>query len=165
MAAVLFPLLNKDGEVHILFTKRTQTVRVHKGQISFPGGVRDRADEDLLATALREADEEIGLRLEDVEILGSLEPVETVTSGFLVHTFVGLIPYPYPFQLNSREVAKILTVPLSFVANPANWREFFSNLSDRPFEGFSVPYGEHVIWGATARILRFFLKRNGIDVG
>ncbi|MBW1897149.1 MAG: CoA pyrophosphatase, partial [Deltaproteobacteria bacterium] len=88
-AAVLFPLLKKNGEVHILFTKRTQTVRAHKGQISFPGGVRDQGDESLLATALREAREEIGLQPEDVDVIGSLEPVSTITSGFFIYTYVG----------------------------------------------------------------------------
>jgi 8-oxo-dGTP pyrophosphatase MutT (NUDIX family) len=164
-AAVLLPLFEKDGALHILFTKRTQTVRAHKGQISFPGGVRDKADENLLATALRESSEEVGLQPKDVDIIGPLKPVGTVTSGFLVHTFVGLIPYPYPFKLNSREVAEILTVPLSYLASPKNWRERFSNMNDGPFEGSFVSYGEHIIWGATARILRIFFRTNGIDVG
>jgi 8-oxo-dGTP pyrophosphatase MutT (NUDIX family) len=93
-AAVLLPLLHKDEELHILFTKRTQTVKAHKGQVSFPGGVRDPDDESLLKTALREAQEEIGLRPEDVEILGALDPITTVTTDFLVYTFVGQIPFP-----------------------------------------------------------------------
>ena len=96
-AAVLLPLLYKDDVLHILLTKRTKTVKAHKGQVSFPGGVRDLDDESMLATALREAHEEIGLHPKDVEVLGALEPIETVTSGFIVYTFVGRIPYPYPF--------------------------------------------------------------------
>ncbi len=83
-AAVLFPMLHKDNNLHDHITKRTQTVKAHKGQISFPGGVRDPHDENLLATALREAQEEIDLKPEDVEILGVLDPITTVTTGFLV---------------------------------------------------------------------------------
>jgi putative component of membrane protein insertase Oxa1/YidC/SpoIIIJ protein YidD len=88
-AAVLFPLLLKENNLHVLFTKRTQTVKAHKGQVSFPGGVRDPHDENLLATALREAQEEIDLKPKDVEILGVLDPITTVTTGFLVYkTFI-----------------------------------------------------------------------------
>ena len=163
-AAVLFPLLKKDGEIQILFTKRTETVRAHKGQISFPGGVRDQDDESLLATALREAHEEIGLQPADIDVIGSLEPVPTITSGFFVHTYVGLIPYPYPFELNSHEVAKILTVPFEFLANPENWAQRSCDPERRALEAHSVTFREHVIWGATARILKIFFQRNGIDV-
>jgi 8-oxo-dGTP pyrophosphatase MutT (NUDIX family) len=161
-AAVLFPLFRKNGEVHILFTKRTETVRAHKGQISFPGGVREPGDESLLTTALREAHEEIGLLPSDVDIMGSLEPVPTVTSGFLIYTYVGLIPYPYSFQLNNHEVAEILTVPFDFLTNPKNWSPGFSNSSPGLGGACAVPFGGHVIWGATARILNVFFQRNGI---
>lgn len=163
-AAVLFPLLKKDGEIHILFTKRTQTVRAHKGQISFPGGVRDQGDESLLATALREAHEEIGLQPEDVDVIGSLEPVPTITSGFFIYTYVGLMPYPYSLQPNSEEVAEILTVSLEFLADPKNWAQCFSDPDKTVLEAHSVAFGEHLIWGATARILKMFFQRNGIDV-
>lgn len=163
-AAVLMPLLYKENNLHILLTKRTQTVKAHKGQVSFPGGVRDPSDESLLATALREAREEIGIRREDVEILGSLEPVTTATSGFLVHTFVGHIPYPYPFLLNSEEVAEILLVPYQFLANASHWywRSFRSD--HRTIQVYFISYDRHIIWGATARILKLFFERNGIEM-
>ena len=163
-AAVLLPLLLKDDKLHILFTKRTQTVKAHKGQISFPGGVCDPEDESLLYTALREAREEIGLKSEDVEILGALDPISTVTTGFLIHSFVGLIPYPYPFQPNGREVAEILIVPFHFLANVRHWsRRSFSG-KDQPFDAYFISYGERIIWGATARILKNFFEQNGFEM-
>jgi 8-oxo-dGTP pyrophosphatase MutT (NUDIX family) len=163
-AAVLFPLLLEDGKLHILFTKRTQTVKVHKGQISFPGGVRDPEDKSLLATALREAQEEIGLKPEDVEILGVLDPINTVTTGFLVSAFVGVIPHPYPFQLNGREVAEILTVPFHFLADETHWSQRSYHANNQSFQAYFVSYGNYRIWGATARILKIFFEKNGFEM-
>ena len=163
-AAVLLPLLFKDNELHILFTKRTQTVKAHKGQVSFPGGVRDPEDESLLTTALREAQEEIGLVPEDVDILGALDPITTVTTGFLVHTFVGLIPYPYPFKLNGREVAEILVAPFQFLADDTHWSKRYYQAHDQPFQAYFVTYADYRIWGATARILKIFFEKNGIEM-
>ena len=147
VAAVLFPLLLKEDDLHVLFTKRTQTVKVHKGQISFPGGVHDPNDENLLATALREAEEEIGLKAKDVEILGALDPIATVTTGFQVHTFVGLIPYPYGFKPNGKEVAEILTVPLYYLADENHWSRRSYQTGDQAFEAYFVSYENYRIWG------------------
>jgi 8-oxo-dGTP pyrophosphatase MutT (NUDIX family) len=158
-AAVLFPLLYKGEELHILLTKRTHMVRTHKSQISFPGGMREAADESLLVTALREAREEIGLQPKDVEILGSLAPVTTASTGFMVYSFVGLIPYPYSFQLNGREVAEVFMVPFRFLADARHWRRDPFILNDQPLDDYFVPYGKYLIWGATARILRTFFER------
>jgi len=164
VAAVLLPLLFKEEELHVLFTKRTQTVKVHKGQISFPGGVRDPHDENLLATALREAQEEIGLKPEDVEILGALDPISTVTTGFQVYTFVGLIPYPYGFKPNGKEVAEILTVPLHFLGDSKHWSRRAYQTSDQTFVAYFISYENYRIWGATARILKIFFERNGVEM-
>jgi 8-oxo-dGTP pyrophosphatase MutT (NUDIX family) len=151
-AGVLVPVLVKEGELHLLFTQRTLTVRDHRGQISFPGGVRDTRDPDLLATALRETEEEIGLAPRVVEILGTLPPVATIT-GYAITAFVGLIPHPYQFRTNHREVERLLVLPVAGFFPPERW-------SSGPyvFQGkvTRVCYwraNQEVIWGATARIL------------
>lgn len=164
LAAVLMPLLYKGNDLHILLTKRTQAVKAHKGQVSFPGGVCDPGDETLLATALREANEEIGISPEDVEVLGALGPVTTARSGFVVHTYVGHIPYPYPFRVNSEEVADILLVPYHFLADASHWYRRSLRADEQTIEIYFVPYEGHIIWGATARILKLFFERNGVTM-
>ncbi len=156
-AAVLIPLFKKDGEYHILFTRRTDTVRHHKGQISFPGGRQDPGEE-LLATALREAREEMGIAEKDVQVLGELDDICTATSDFCVSPFVGLIPYPYPFQVSPDEIAEVLEVSLSALLNGLGFRE---ELFERNGELFPVYYYEHdghTVWGATATILKQLLE-------
>jgi 8-oxo-dGTP pyrophosphatase MutT (NUDIX family) len=158
-AAVLIPILNDEGEYKILFTKRTNQVDSHKGQISFPGGRVDQEDPSVEVTALREAEEEIGLRRQDVELLGRLDDAVTIVSNYTVHPFVGLIPYPYPFVLSPEEVDRILLVP---------FRHFFpSGVADRIMtirheegvvDSLSYPYGDDIIWGATARIMKNFVE-------
>src|SRR4030042_4603991 len=93
-SAVLIPIYQKDGQYHIIFIKRTDTVKTHKGQMSFPGGGRDKEDKTLRDTALREAEEEIGLRKEDVNVIGDLDDELTTTSNFIVRPFIASIPYP-----------------------------------------------------------------------
>lgn len=158
-AAVLIPILEDEGEYKVLFTKRTNQVDAHKGQISFPGGRVDKEDPSTEVTALREAEEEIGLKREDVEILGRLDDAVTLVSNFIVHPFVGLIPYPYPFRLSQEEVDRILLVP---------FRNFFpSGVADRVMpirweggvvDSLSYPFEQDVIWGATARIMKSFVE-------
>src|SRR3990172_10760635 len=110
-AAVLIPLFNLDGKYNLLFTKRTNLVETHKGEISFPGGVFDKNDSSLLDTALRETEEEVGINSNDVEILGELDDIETNTN-FNISPFVGVIPYPYEFRINGIEIEKLLNIPL-----------------------------------------------------
>jgi 8-oxo-dGTP pyrophosphatase MutT (NUDIX family) len=152
-SAVLVPLFEKDGEVHLLMGRRTDRVVWHKRQISYPGGVRDPGDRDATATALREAWEEVGLDPGDVTVLGLLGDVQTVT-GFLVTPVVGHIPYPYPFRLSDVEVEELLEVPWSVFSERKGHRRETAEHDGRTFEVDFYRHGEDTIWGATARITR-----------
>lgn len=153
-AAVLVPIFNKEGTWHVLYTRRTESVEDHQGQVSFPGGVIESNDEGPLQAALRETHEEIGIQPEDVHILGALETIPTVTN-FLVVPIVGRIPWPYQFNLNEQEVALVFSVPLDWLANPDNL-EVKEWKPEGPWPSVPVhffrPYEGEVIWGATARI-------------
>jgi len=152
-AAVLIPLFKKDGEYHVLLTRRTDKVGTHKGQISFPGGKRDEG-EDLLSTALREAKEEMGIAEKDVRILGELDDMCTFSSDFCIAPFVGLIPYPYSFQINRHEIEEIIEVPLSLFLDEAKFREELRSRNGELVPVYFYQHNEHTIWGATARILK-----------
>jgi 8-oxo-dGTP pyrophosphatase MutT (NUDIX family) len=156
-AAVLLPLFIKDGSCHILFTKRTDKVRHHKGEISFPGGIYDATDKDLLATALREAHEEIGLKPQDVDLLGALDEMMTMTD-FIVSPFVGLIPYPYTFIPSHEEIDEIIILPLSGFLKEGVLSEEYRTYNERTEKVSVYQCSGHVIWGATAKILRQFLE-------
>ena len=156
-AAVLLLLYEKDGEPHILLTRRTDYVEHHKGETSFPGGAFDSDDGDLLTTALRETEEEIGVRRQDVEVLGRLDDIVTITE-FLVSPFVGVLASPdCPFVLNAHEVAELVEVPLRHLLDERNLERAVRQLHDRPVAILTYLYDDHRIWGATARILKGFL--------
>ena len=155
-AGVLIPIFVDNGEIKILFTKRTRKVEHHKGQISFPGGAMDKEDLSEEQTALREAEEEIGLLRQDVELLGRIDDTLTLASGFIVHPFVGVIPHPYKFTINEIEVERILTVPLGafHVKNPKRLVEFDGKVYlDEAYE-----YNGDLIWGATVRMMKNFME-------
>jgi len=154
---VLIPLLVKENEWHVLVTQRTQAVEHHKGQISFPGGACEPEDTGLLATALRETHEEIGIPSEMVEILGTLDDFATITS-FVVTPFVGIIPHPYAYDINQQEVAQVIEVPLSFLCNPDHLRTERREYDGHQHDVLFWDYGPHAIWGATARMLKSFLE-------
>lgn len=155
-AAVLVPLFQKDGDCHLLFTKRSEEVKYHKGEISFPGGVVDEEDRELIHTALREAREEIGLKESDVQIIGILDDIVTITE-FIVTPIVGLFPYPYPYKVSEVEIAELIEVPLASLLdeNSFSEREIFRGGQKEIV--YAYQYGKHIIWGATARILKQFL--------
>lgn len=165
-AAVLIPLLIKDQEWHVLVTQRSENVEHHKGQISFPGGAWDPEDADLQATALRETYEEIGIPPEVVEVLGALDDFQTI-SRFAVTPYVGVIPHPFPYRLNSHEVEAVVEVPLSFLLEPAHLRVEYLEREGALHEVLIWQYGRYTIWGATARILKNLLDlipwRSGPD--
>ncbi len=156
-SAVLLPLYNKQGQYHILLIKRTEKVREHKGQISFPGGNRDKGDDTLLATALRECAEEIGLRSADVDVLGELDDEVTTTSNYIVSPFVATIPWPYQLQLNQEEVDEIIEVPIPALLDKDCLHTDTETLNGEVVDSCTYHYQERVIWGATARILNRFL--------
>jgi len=156
-AAVLVPLLRVDGELHVLFTRRATTLRHHQGQVAFPGGTWHAGDADVEATALREAEEEIGLRPTDVQLLGRLDDIETVASGFRITPVVGFAPHPYQWRPCAREVATIFTVPVTDLAAPDAEREELWDFDGRQIPIRLFPVAGHVIWGATHRITRNLL--------
>ena len=155
-AAVLVPLFKKGGNCHLLFTKRSDQVKYHKSEISFPGGAVDEEDKELVNTALREAYEEIGLKESDVQIIGVLDDYVTITE-FIVTPIVGFFPYPYPFKVSEIEIAELIEVPLSSLLDEACFseREIFRGGQNEVVDSYQ--YEKHVIWGATARILKQFL--------
>lgn len=151
-AAVLVPVVARDEGLSLLFTRRTEHLTDHAGQISFPGGRIDPGDEDAWAAALRETEEEVGLPRTHVRLAGRLDTYVTRT-GFEVTPLVGLISPPFPMSPDSFEVAEVFEAPLPFFLDPTN-REIHSRLyqgKERFF--FAFPYGDHYIWGATAGML------------
>ena len=158
-AAVLLPLFKNATEYHLVFTKRTETLTHHKGQVAFPGGSFESADGDLLTTALRESFEEVGICPEHVSILGRLDDLATFSTNFTISPFVGVIPYPYPFRPNPLEVAVVFDVPVSVLADPTVGRSYLRTRDDgATIEDYEFHVNGHVIWGATARIVRHFLS-------
>ncbi len=166
-AAVLVPILcGSEGE-RLVLTRRTDRVEYHKGQISFPGGAVDPADRDRIETALRESREEIGLQARDVEVLGVLDEVPVTRSAFCITPVVGAIRRsPYPWVVNPVEVAEVLEVPLAWLLRPAFPR--IRTLDDghgRAVEDYVFEWGEHLIWGATGRIVKSLLDRIRASMG
>lgn len=158
-ASILITLHEEDGQDWLLFTKRTDLVRHHKGQISFPGGKYERGvDPDLSYTALRETREEIGIQETDVTLLGSLDPFPTITN-YLVYPFVGRFNWPYELKLNPGEIAEIIRVPLEHLVNPYHQRKEQMDHRGDSHEVHFFDYPPYTIWGITGYILRVFLDQ------
>lgn len=155
-AAVLVPLLQKDSRVNLLFTKRTDTVAYHKGQISFPGGMRDPGDASLLDTALRESREEVGLEVAPEDILGVLDDTPTIASNFVITPYVAFLDRPVDLNVNHAEVREVLQVPLDVLLHSSP-REEIQSHDGQPLTVYYYQYGEEVIWGATGRVVKHFL--------
>jgi len=157
-SAVLIPIYRQDGEYRIVFIKRTMTVKVHKGQISYAGGTREKRDKNLLDTALREAEEEIGLRREDVTLLGEMDDEITTTSSYIVTPFVAMIPWPYRFTTNKEEVEKVISIPVKALLDKSCCKSDTEIFNGEKLVSFTYNYRGTVIWGATARILNKLLE-------
>jgi 8-oxo-dGTP pyrophosphatase MutT (NUDIX family) len=158
-AAVLVPLFLADGaeEPHVVLTRRRADLRRHAGEISFPGGRRDAGDADLAETALREAEEEIGLARDRVRLIGELPPTSTFATNYVIHPYVGVIPAGLLWQLSAKEVDAVLELPVAGLRG-ARTR---ASLERRgiSFQTDAYVIDENLIWGATARILEHLLER------
>lgn len=159
-ASVLCPLVERPPGINVILTRRAPHLKHHAGQISFPGGKVDRTDASPLATALREANEEIGLMEDQVEVLGTLDPYHTST-GFRVTPFVALVsPVWQPFP-DPGEVEEVFEAPLDFLMDPANHLRHHREWQGRRRHFYAMPWGDYYIWGATAGMLRGLSDRLG----
>lgn len=158
-AAVLIPLLRLNGDWHVLYTRRTDLVESHKGQVSFPGGAADPGDSGPVDTALREAREEIGLQPECIMVIGSMPEVST-NSGFCITPVVGNICWPTELFLEEDEVSRVFTIPLNWLADPGHSEERLYTRSNGSQEMvvFYQPYDDEVVWGVTGRLTRDLVR-------
>ena len=156
-AAVLVPLYLDSGALHAVFTKRRDDLRRHAGEISFPGGRQDHPDEDLRETALREAEEEIGLARADVELVGALPPVGTFVTGYTVYPFVGVIRPGHAWKPQPTEVEEVLELSLPALVDGYEHKR----LTRRgvPFKTPTYTVEDTFVWGATARMVQSLLER------
>jgi 8-oxo-dGTP pyrophosphatase MutT (NUDIX family) len=160
-AAVLVPLVSRDGDIRVLLTQRSTHLRDHPSQISFPGGRVEAADGDRIATALREAEEEIGLARARVDVLGML-PEHEMHTGFRISPVVGWIEPPFELKLDPFEVATAFEVPLAHFLDPANHIRRYYSFNGRDRHYLAMPYDGRYIWGATAGML-YSLYRQLVD--
>lgn len=157
-AGVLAPIVEQDGQLQLLLTKRSSALKHHPGQIAFPGGKQDEGDTDVVAAALREAWEEIGLPRESVDVMGTLPAHETVT-GFTVTPVIGFVRDPFEVKPEPGEVEEVFAVPLDHVLDARNYIIHSRRWRGTRRHYFTVPYGPYYIWGATARMLRAWTER------
>ena len=155
-AAVLLLVFPRNGQYYVHVQKRSRHLKNHAGEACFPGGKPKPQDENLLATALREAHEEENINPDDVTILGQLNDTPTRT-GYAMKVFVGTIPQPYVYRPNPQEVDEVVDVPLNALQDPANWREEARWQDGGLTTAHSYAYGPHIIYGATAKVVREFL--------
>jgi 8-oxo-dGTP pyrophosphatase MutT (NUDIX family) len=156
-AAVLVPLYLKDGDLHAVFTKRRDDLRKHAGEISFPGGRPDFPEEDLRVTALREAEEEIGLLRDDVDVVGALPPTGTFVTGYRIHPYVGVIQPGREWKLQPREVEVVLEMSLPDLIRGFEMQRLLKK--GVPIKTPTYTVDGNLVWGATARIVQHLLER------
>jgi 8-oxo-dGTP pyrophosphatase MutT (NUDIX family) len=154
-AAVLMPVLEYEQESHFLLTLRTEEVQTHKGQISFPGGMRE-GEEALMDTAIRETFEEVGIESDCIEILGRFHDYVSI-NNFRVTPFAAFIHPPFTIKPQVREVAEVLHVPFTTFQDPSRLRIEKRAHADKETDVYYYSYGTHQIWGLTARIIKDFL--------
>ena len=152
-AGVLVPLRGAGDELRVVLSRRTERVPHHKGQVCFPGGSRDPGDPDLLATALREAGEELGIGGSDVALLGAMDPVPTVT-GFFIQPYVARLSASATFRLDGFEMAEVFEAPLSIFGDFGRYRRARTTFLGEAYDVYFFDYPPYTIWGATAKILR-----------
>lgn len=166
LASVLVPLVVRDDQLHVLLTRRTDHLRDHAGQISFPGGRVEPDDADEVETALREAEEEVGLPRDRVQVIGRM-PVYTTVTAFVVTPVVALVEPPFDLTLDPFEVAEVFEVPLAFLMNPAHHHRHVFEQGGERRQFLSMPWQhqaatgverDYFIWGATAAMLRNFYR-------
>ncbi len=155
-AAVLVPLFELAGEPQLILTRRRADLRSHAGEISFPGGRRDAGDADLAETALREAEEEIGLPRARVSLIGELPPTSTFVTGYVIHPFIGSVPAGLAWTISEREVDAVLELSLEEIRG-SRTRTLIKRRGFT-FETDAYVVGDQVIWGATARIIENLLE-------
>ncbi len=163
-AAVLVPIFWRDGEPHVVFTKRSQKVPHHKGQISFPGGGIDATDAGPFEAAVRETHEEIGIPGSLINFLGRLDEIITVTH-YVVAPFVAEIPADFQYSLSEFEIDELFDVSLRELADPAKLREQVVEFEGKPYPIYYFEHKGHNIWGATGKILRQLLSVTGVMPG
>ncbi len=156
-AAVLVPLYVDRGALHAVFTKRRDDLKRHAGEISFPGGRQDFPDEDLRITALREAEEEIGLSPADVQLVGAVEPVGTFVTNYKIHPFVGVIRQGHAWTPQPTEVEEVLELSLPDLVSGFEAKRLLRK--GVPIKTPTYTVGRHFVWGATARIVEYLLGR------
>jgi 8-oxo-dGTP pyrophosphatase MutT (NUDIX family) len=156
-AAVLVPVYRLDGEIHVVFTRRRDHLRRHPGEVSFPGGRHEPGDADLVATALRETHEEIGLAPEAVRLAGALRPTPTIATGYAIYPFVGIIEPATRWTISPDEVASVLELTLTDLRAGYDRRRL--QRRGLPVRTDTFVVGDELIWGATARILQDLLER------
>ncbi|HEY6006944.1 MAG TPA: CoA pyrophosphatase [Geobacteraceae bacterium] len=155
-AAVLLPLFERQGDYHLLFTKRTEHLNHHRGEISFPGGVRQPEDGDLLQTALRETWEEVGIAPAAVTVLGVLDDFYSI-HDYIVTPYVGIFPGDLSLTINAAEIERLIEVPLAHLLRPDIFRTEDWSWRGRTHPVHFYTYGRDEIWGLTAAILKQFL--------